>query len=289
MPPDLELPRNLVAAVARERLPAWSRWLEELPATVEGVLARWRLRAGRPFQPGGECSWVAPVRTADDRHLVLKVAYRHTESEHEVEGLQAWAGRGTVQVHRWEKDDASTYLLLERCSAGRMLSDRPEEEQDEVVAGLLRRLWVEPPPGHPFRPLAQMCAEWAEQVARQPGDRLDPGLARLGRELFVTLPSSATEERLLLTDLHAQNVLVAEREPWLVIDPKPYVGDPAYDPLQHLFNCLERMRADPRALIARMADLCGVDRERLALWAFARFAVESAWSPVADIAESLAP
>ena len=41
---------------------------------------------------------------------------------------------------------------------------------------------------------------------------------------------------LLHTDLHAGNVLAAEREPWLAIDPKPYVGDPAYDVTQHIFN-----------------------------------------------------
>jgi hypothetical protein len=49
------------------------------------------------------------------------------------------------------------------------------------------------------------------------------------------------------------------------------------------------MRSDPQALIARMAGLCGVDDERLALWAFARFVVESSWAPVADIAIALAP
>ena len=41
---------------------------------------------------------------------------------------------------------------------------------------------------------------------------------------------------LLHTDLHAGNVLAAKREPWLAIDPKPYVGDPVYDVTQHIFN-----------------------------------------------------
>ncbi len=61
---------------------------------------------------------------------------------------------------------------------------------------------------------------------------------------------------LLLTDLHAGNVLSAGREPWLVIDPKPYLGDPAYDPLQHLLNCPGRLQADPAGLADRMAGLC---------------------------------
>jgi streptomycin 6-kinase len=39
---------------------------------------------------------------------------------------------------------------------------------------------------------------------------------------------------LLCTDLHADNILAALRAPWLVIDPKPYAGDPAYDVRQHM-------------------------------------------------------
>ena len=80
---------------------------------------------------------------------------------------------------------------------------------------------------------------------------------------------------LLATDLHAGNILRAQREPWLVIDPKPFVGDPAYDATQHLLNCEARLRADPEATIRRFADLLEVDHERVRLWMFARLAAES--------------
>jgi streptomycin 6-kinase len=30
-------------------------------------------------------------------------------------------------------------------------------------------------------------------------------------------------------DLHARNILRADREPWLAVDPKGWAGDPAYD------------------------------------------------------------
>jgi len=62
--------------------------------------------------------------------------------------------------------------------------------------------------------------------------------------------------------------------PWLVIDPKPFVGDPAYDATQHLFNCDERLRADPDRTIRRIAELLGVDHERVRQWTFARAAAE---------------
>ncbi|MGH8933664.1 MAG: aminoglycoside phosphotransferase family protein [Egibacteraceae bacterium] len=106
--------------------------------------------------------------------------------------------------------------------------------------------------------------------------------------LFRTLPATAGRAVRLSTALQAGNVLAAEREPWLVIDPKPYVGDPTYDPLQHMLNCDERLGADPRGLAHRMADLLGPDRERLLLWLFARCVQESPDRPeLADVARRI--
>ncbi len=95
---------------------------------------------------------------------------------------------------------------------------------------------------------------------------------------------------LLATDLHAGNVLAAEREPWLVVDPKPYVGDPTYDLLQHLWNCQARLVADPVGLTDRVAGLVDLDADRLRLWVFARAVVESpGWAAAAALAARLAP
>ena len=98
---------------------------------------------------------------------------------------------------------------------------------------------------------------------------------------------------MLATDLHAGNVLRAEREPWLVIDPKPFVGDPAYDATQHLLNCETRLRAHPDGTIRRFSDLLGLDSGRVRLWTFARLAAEwRGWSNAAgmlDLARLLAP
>jgi streptomycin 6-kinase len=113
-----------------------------------------------------------------------------------------------------------------------------------------------------FRPLTEMVDLWAEEAS-------DAGAAALLRELA----RSSTDDVLLATDLHAGNVLRAEREPWLVIDPKPFVGDRAYDATQHLLNC-ERLDENPLATIDRFADLLDVDHERVRLWIFARAATD---------------
>lgn len=100
------------------------------------------------------------------------------------------------------------------------------------------------------------------------------GLVREGLDLLQQLSHAAAEDVLLATDLHAGNVLRAEREEWLVIDPKPFVGDRAYDATQHLLNGHERLLSNGTDLIQRFADLLGVDGERVRLWVFARAAAE---------------
>ena len=289
------MPVNLRGAAERDGRDAW---LGTIEATVRALERRWSIEVGRPFQPGGTTAWVAPARPLDgcqgrDQELVLKVGWRHPEADHEPDGLEAWDGRGAVRLHAAHGRDDTIAILIERCRPGTTLADRPETEQDTILAGLLRRLWIEPPPGHPFRPLQQMCDFWADQfeadwAGRPPG--LDAGLARLGMELFRSLPGTAGREVLLCTDLHAGNVLAAEREPWLVIDPKPYVGDPTYDPVQHMLNCEERLRHDPVGFLGRLAGLLDLDRDRLRLWLFARCVQESpGWPGLDEIARRVAP
>lgn len=121
----------------------------------------------------------------------------------------------------------------------------------------------------------------------------DKGLVSEGLRTLSELGKPSPTDTLLATDLHAGNVLRAEREPWVVIDPKPFVGDRAYDLTQHLMNCAVRLHEDPRGLIERGADLAQVDTMRLQLWVFARAAADPKddWSkpPWIDIAKALAP
>ena len=141
-----------------------------------------------------------------------------------------------------------------------------------------------------------MCDWWADEfeekyaAARSSGPQLDPHLARAGIELFRSLPGTAERSVLLCTDLHPENVLAAQREPWLVIDPKPYLGDPTYDPLQHMLNFPDRLVADPAGFTRRMAGLLDLSGERLRQWAFARSVQESVDQPhLRSVAADLAP
>lgn len=288
------LPANLVESVRADVSSGRHDWVAALPDVVGDLVARWSLELGEPYQPGGQSAWVAPARDPAGRDLVLKVGWRHEEAADEADGLRAWAGQGAVLVHDSCAWASTSALLLERCRPGTTLAvSLPEPEQDVVVANLLRQLWSASPDDYSFRSLQAMCDAWAEQFSERlsasPG-ALDPGLARAGMELFTSLPGTADRRVLLCTDLHAGNVLAAQRQPWLVIDPKPYVGDPTYDALQHLLNCDERLTVDPLGLIRRMADLLELDEARLRLWVFARCVQESLDQPrLRRLASVLAP
>lgn len=245
-------------------------WAGALPQHVADAVSRWGLALDAPYEPGGNCSWAAPGTDREGREVALKVAWRHTESMHEAEGLAALGGRAAARVYSYEHVTAdTTVMLLERCIPGTMLFDRSESEQHEVIVGLLRTAWSVPlPPDHPFRPLAQMADEWVTGV----GDTVDP-IIRDGLALFVALSRPRPDDVLLMTDLHAMNVLASTREPWVIIDPKPYIGDRHYDITQHLMNC-DDTRHDPLPTIQRVAAMADLDADRVRQWMHARCAVE---------------
>jgi streptomycin 6-kinase len=292
------LPKNLALACAREHRGGWAA---ALPGLVDDLEGEWGLQVGEPFEPGGQTAWVAPAVSAAHGNCVVKLAWRHPESEDEAAGLRCWDGRGAVRLFADEVRGDTAALLLERCMPGTVLADRPAREQDEVIAQTLRSLWQAPVDGHPFRTLTQMCDEWAEQSERKYWARpvdLDPGLVGEGLALFRSLPATAERAVLLCTDLHAENVLAAEREPWLMIDPKPYVGDPTYDVVQHLLGPLAgwATRSSPSDMAAviestrRLADLLDLDDDRLVQWMFARCVQEAPEVPdLAAAARRFAP
>lgn len=288
----ITIPPELAHAVEEDDLPERFMWLAALPRMIAEVAEEWRLELGEPYRPGGQCAWVAPARGERGEDLVLKAHWRHPEAEHEADGLRFWDGNGAVRCFATKTLDDTTLLLLERCDPGAALRTLPEPEQDVVIAGLMRRLWERTPgEGHPFVPFRNMCDRWADSLEQkyEANPRgFDPGLAREGSAVMRALPRNAERAVLLCTDLHAGNVLSARREPWLVIDPKPFIGDPAFDPVQHMLNCDQRLAADPVGLAERMAELAGVDPERVRLWLFARSVQEFHRPEMRQLASRLA-
>lgn len=272
---DVVIPAHLAATAVAWEGDRARVWLARLPALVREAAEAWDLVMGPPFEPGGNISWVAPARRRhDDADAVLKLQLPHPESAPEAQALAAWAGDGAVRLLAADADRAA--LLLERCRPGSALGDEPHPfAAAETGAALGARLHaVAPPAGLPA--LGGVLDAWASELedrlarlgAEDPGG--GPGPARRALEIMRTRPGECTRPVLLHGDLNPTNVLAAARAPWLAIDPKPMVGDPAYDGARLVTQPDPLLHADPAAVVAgrldRVADALGVERGRLAEW-----------------------
>ena len=155
---------------------------------------------------------------------MLKVQEPHRESEHEAEALRVWDGDGAIWLLDEEPNECA--LLLERCVPGTPLSAAGAEAAVDVFVELLPRLWK--PAGPPFRSLTAEAAWWAdslEETWERFGRPFERKLLDAALEALQQLPRTQGPQVLLHQDLHGDNVLAAQREPWLAIDPKPLAGE----------------------------------------------------------------
>jgi streptomycin 6-kinase len=225
---------------------------------LDDLLERWQLTLGEEY-PRGAAGVAYRVTCADGTPAVLKIVHPHRESDHEAEALARWDGDGAVRLFAHEGDA----ILMERAEPGTPLSQLPTEQALDVIVSLLPRLWKD---ATGFHTLADEVEFWHEA-----GD-LDGDLLALAREL------AATQGELVLTsqDLHGDNVLAAEREPWLAIDPKPLAAEREFQ-VAPIVRSGELGHTKRQALY-RLDRLCSdleLDRERARLWTIVQ---TTAWS-----------
>ncbi|WP_367649928.1 aminoglycoside phosphotransferase family protein [Gordonia sp. X0973] len=264
---------------AQRRLgPDWARWLDGLPKRCDDLLADWDLvMAGDPMH--GFASIVIPVRS-DGLDAVLKIGFDSApDTAQEHLALQEWAGDGAVRMYR--ADPGRRAMLLERLSTVDLTGEW-DLAACEVVAGFYPRLHRRAGPR--FRPLSGFLRTWLDEMAADADDLpvpprlLDRAVAR-GRE-FVADPDC--DGRIIHGDLHYENVLAAQREPWLVIDPQPMSGDPHYEIAPLLWNRWEEMdgylRESIRRRFATAVEAAGFDEDRARDWVIVRMVVNAHWS-----------
>ncbi|MEH1127699.1 aminoglycoside phosphotransferase family protein [Micromonospora sp. CPCC 206061] len=282
----LEVPDELVESHAKFYGEAGKAWIAALPGRAAELMERWELRRdGQPIY--GAVALVVPVVRDDGTPAMLKLQPIDDETAGEPVALEAWDGDGAVRLLRYEPEDGS--LLLERLE-GRMLADVPDDlAATRIISELLLRLnAVAAPPG--VRRLADVGAAMLDRVPDALAKDGDPDRRRLIRDGTAALREVLPEpgDRLLHWDLHYENVLAGEREPWLAIDPKPLAGDPGFELLAALHNRWDDVVATgdvPRAVQRRfdlMTEVLGLDRERAVAWTLARILQNKLWEVESD-------
>lgn len=284
------VPDNLARTTVELHGEAGVRWLDQLPALVARCARRWSLTVQAPFAPLSY-NYVAPVVRADGIRAVLKLGVCGPQIMAEIEALRLINGAGGVRLLEVDPDQGA--LLLERLCPGTplaaLVANAEDEKATEIAAAVMRQLWRPVPPRHPFPSVADWAAGLAK-LRKRFGGTTGPFPAALVEEaetLFAQLIASMDEAVVLHGDLHHDNILAAERAPWLAIDPKGLVGEPAYEVGALLRNPLPQVLAlsEPGRLLARrvdqLAEQLEIDRARLRGWGMAQ-AVLAAWWTLED-------
>ncbi|MBA2560377.1 MAG: aminoglycoside resistance protein, partial [Propionibacteriales bacterium] len=229
----------------------------------------------------GYCAIVVPVRTADGTVAALKVGWPHEEAEHEHLALRDWKGRGAVRLLR--ADPARSTLLLERLHTTDLTSV-DVAGACQIVAGLYRRLHISAPA--PLMRLSGNAARWSAELLALPRSAPVPRryveqAAALARDFAV---DPGTDGVLIHGDLHYDNVLAADREPWLAIDPKPMSGDPTFEVAPLLWNRWNEVvgsgnaRSAVRERFRTVVDAAEFDEDRARDWIVVRELVNVLWT-----------
>ena len=274
----IEIPGEFARRIERAYGDDGRAWLERLPALVDECERRWSLTAGPPFAPLSY-SYTAPARDRHGARAVLKLAVPGPFVVAEIDSLRLFDGGGATRLI--DSDEGLGAMLIERLEPGELLLEvKDDREATSIAAGLMVRLRRPVPPEHRFHDVV----EWMQGLERL-RSAFDGGTgpfpAHLVERAEAHLASPSGESAVLHGDLHHYNILSAEREPWLAIDPKGIVGEPEYEAAAFLRNNLLDQPEPRRVLsmrIDQLADEAGFDRERMIGWGLADRVLSAWWS-----------
>jgi streptomycin 6-kinase len=240
-------------------------WLERVPQLLNECAEEWALRLGSPY-PQGAAGYVVRAELDDGTPAVLKLIYPHREAENEADALRVWDGDGAVQL--LHHDPERWAVVIERCDPGTLLAESEAETALDVLIDLLPRLWKDA--DGRFHSLADEVNRWLEDIPSEwerTGRPFERELLDGVMETLRALSDSQGEQVLLHQDLHTDNVLAARREPWLVIDPKPLLGEREFSvaPIVRDY-VLGHSRGDVLRRLDRLTSQLDLDRARAIGW-----------------------
>lgn len=274
-------------------------WIRDLPQLLEQVCRLWNINVTGDAFEGGTHSYVAPVQRADGTVAILKLPVVDDENVAEATALYHYAGDGAVRL--FEFDYESGAMLLEYAAPGTPLvwqgSDGPPHlegrpENAEKVAhacAIYRRLWRVPVGGSPYPALprvSDLLARWAEDFPRRMsklGTAIPQELVERFDALCREFSIADGAEGIVNRDTHLGNIVAAEREAWLLIDPKPLLGERAFDAGYLVQIQVESLpdKSTVDEMVARVARGLGVSCQRARGWGFMR-AMEETLGRVED-------
>ncbi|MCA9839889.1 MAG: phosphotransferase [Trueperaceae bacterium] len=257
-------------------------WLEHLPEALKDFEETWNLEL-LPHFPNLTINYVAPARLADGSEVVFKFGPPSDELASEMRALQVWNGAGAVRLLK--ADFSRGVMLLEKLEPGKSFWFYKDDVLAATTcANLLLKLWSKKTDLSAFRSLESWTGELANYAASYtvssspiPYHFIDKAM-QLRKELL-----QESDVVLLHGDLHHDNMLSSEREPFLAIDPKGVAGPRGYDIGSFFLNPENpEVQNDWKRLTKQrleiFSEILGFSKDYLASWAYIHCVLSTCWS-----------
>lgn len=248
-------------------------WLAEVPDLIASTQAAWDLMVTSPARDADAFGMTIPATRAGEK-VLLRLMYPDGWFADETTALQAWDGNGAVRL--LESDPRGAHLRAAPDPGVSLVLERNRMRALRLAAGALRALWIPAPDG--LQTLSAEVRTWMGQMparfdaAHRPFERQ---LLYDAQQLFRTFAPTQATPVLLHGDARLA-AFVTDGDHAVAIDPKPLVGEPAFDAASLLRDGPQELVADSAAgaqqlqsRLEQLTDLLDVSPSRVKGWAFA--------------------
>ena len=253
-------------------------WLASLPSLLEQLADKWEITEMHPMPNLSYNYVVSGIKKG--MPVILKignvVGFDSSAVAREAAALTALSG---PCVKILAQEDRLGALLIERVLPGTMLKEFFPERDTEciyVISGIIKAFRRCQNPAPLFLPISDIL-----KTLDKDWSLMDYHLQK-ARPLRTSLLATTTKRILLHGDLHHENIL-RQGDTWRVIDPKGFVGDPAYECAVSIYNPFPEILACPdihiiiRNRVRMFAELLSLDERRIAQWAYVQAVVATCW------------
>jgi len=267
-------PLEAFGAVLRQRVGGEAdAWLDDLPDLIAAVTAEWDLVVTGTARDVDQFGMTIPATRRDDRVLV-RIGYPDGWFIDQTVAFEAWNGNGALRL--LEHDPRGAHLRAAPDPGTSLGTERNRMRALRMVADALRRLWIDAPDG-----LQTVTAEVRAWVAElQPRyesvhEPFEESLLQEAEQLFRAYMPTQTTKVLLHGDARV-DAFVLDGDVAVAADPRPLIGEPAFDAASLLRDRPQEIVADPAAgrqllqsRLEQVTDLLDVGASRVKGWAVA--------------------
>lgn len=251
------------------------QWLDELPYIISKISKKYNL-ANLSSLNNMSFNYVASGYK-NNKPIILKIALDSKALNREASCLKAFAKHGAVEVIA----DDNNIIIMQRAVPGATLKNyflASEAQSTEVLCLIIKELHLANiPKNHNFYYVKELL-KTLDKEHDIPNEILSKA-----RFLRDELLNSTKKEVLLHGDLHHDNIL-KNGDGWLIIDPKGFIGDPAFELAAYLCNPIPELlqKDNAKELIIRriklLAEQLDIPEQRIRDWLYVKSVLCWAWS-----------